>query len=92
MPQVIIYKQDSGAIAVIHPAPEALAVFGLAAIAAKDVPAGKPYKIMEQADVPADRAARAAWVVDDAELTDGVGDEASEFPVIEDPQEPEEPA
>ena len=30
-------------------------------IAAKDVPAGKPFKIVEAADIPADRTFRDAW-------------------------------
>lgn len=30
-------------------------------VAAKDVPAGKPYKIIDAADVPTDRTFRNAW-------------------------------
>lgn len=33
----------------------------LAWIAAKDVPAGKPFKIVDVADVPTDRTFRTAW-------------------------------
>lgn len=33
----------------------------LAWIAAKDVPAGKPFKIVDVADIPTDRTFRAAW-------------------------------
>lgn len=57
----IIYKQDDGSVAVIIPTPEALALYGIEAIAAKDVPAGKPFKIVDVADVPADRLFRDAW-------------------------------
>lgn len=71
--QVIIYKQDNGVLAIVRPTEEALALYGISAIAKKDVPAGKPYKIVNAADVPADRAARDAWRMQDAELTDGVG-------------------
>ena len=41
-------------------------------IAAKDVPAGKPYKIVDVADIPTDRTFRNAW---EADMTnpDGVG-------------------
>jgi hypothetical protein len=42
-------------------------------IAAKDVPTGLPYKIVDVADIPTDRSQRAAWIVDEADLTDGVG-------------------
>lgn len=73
MSQVIIYKQDNGVAAVIYPTPEAVALFGIEAIALKDVPAGKPFAIIDDADIPADRSQRMAWTVDDADLTDGVG-------------------
>lgn len=42
-------------------------------IALKDVPTGKPFKIVDVADIPADRSDRNAWSVDPALLTDGVG-------------------
>jgi hypothetical protein len=43
MNQVIIYKQDNGVVAIIRPTEEAIALYGIKAIAEKDVPAGKPY-------------------------------------------------
>lgn len=70
---VIIYKQDNGVVAIIRPTGEALALHGIEAIAQKDVPAGKPYKIIDAADVPTDRTQRNSWTVDDTDLTDGVG-------------------
>lgn len=73
MTQLIIYKQDNGTVAIIRPTPEALADYGIQAIAQKDVPAGKPYKIIDAALVPADRSQRDSWTVDDADLTDGIG-------------------
>lgn len=79
MNQVIVYKNDEGGVSVIIPTPEALALYGIEAIAAKDVPAGKPYKIVSAEDIPADRTQRKLWVVDEADLTDGVGGESSEF-------------
>ena len=78
--QVIIYKQDNGVLAVIQPTVEALELYGIEAIAAKDVPAGKPYKIEDASEIPTDRSQRNAWTVDDAELTDGVGAEYDTFP------------
>lgn len=36
----------------------------LAWIAAKDVPAGKPYRIVDVSDIPTDRTFRAAWEAD----------------------------
>jgi hypothetical protein len=77
----IIFNQDNGVVAVIIPSPEALEQHGIEAIAIKDVPAGKPFKIMDAADIPSDRSERDAWTVDEADLTDGVGGESSEFEV-----------
>jgi hypothetical protein len=43
------------------------------------VPAGKPYKIIDAAELPADRSARNAWTVDEADLTDGIGADTNSF-------------
>jgi hypothetical protein len=79
MTQVIIYNQDNGVVAVIIPTAEALEQHGIQAIAIKDVPAGKPFKIVNAADIPSDRSERDAWTVDEADLTDGIGGESNEF-------------
>ena len=83
MNQVIIYKQDSSVVAIIQPTEEALALYGIEAIAAKDVPAGKPYKIVDASEIPTDRSQRNAWTVDDADLTDGVGADYNTFPEVQ---------
>ena len=59
----IIYPTDEGGVAVLIPAPEWLAQPGntLEALAAKDVPAGKPWRIVDATDIPTDRTFRAAW-------------------------------
>lgn len=75
----IIYQTDEGGVAVIVPTPEALSLYGLEAIALKDVPAGKPFKIVDASDIPSDRTFRSAWEVDPADLTDGVGSESNSF-------------
>ena len=80
MNPVILYKQDNGVVAIIRPTEEALALYGIEAIAQKDVPAGKPYKIVDASEIPTDRTQRSAWTVDDADLTDGVGAESNTFP------------
>nr|DAH84857.1 MAG TPA: hypothetical protein [Caudoviricetes sp.] len=80
MADIIIYKQPSGLLAVIHPAPEAVAFYGVEAIAKKDVPAGLPYKIIDANDLPSERSQRQIWTVDDADLTDGVGADWDVFP------------
>lgn len=55
----IIYPTDDGGVAVIVPSPECSLT--IQEIAAKDVPAGKPFKIINTTDVPTDRTFRAAW-------------------------------
>ena len=52
----VIYPTDEGGCAVIVPAPGATQEQVLQA-----VPAGKAYKIVDVADVPADRTFRNAW-------------------------------
>ena len=55
----IIYPTDDGGVAVIIPAAEC--GLSIEEIAAKDVPAGKPYKIVDVSDIPEDRTFRNAW-------------------------------
>lgn len=54
----IIYASDDGGVCVIVPADCGLTI---EQIAAKDVPAGKAYKIVDAADIPTDRTFRNAW-------------------------------
>jgi len=61
MNQRIIYPTDDGGVAIIIPAPEYLETHTIEELAAKDVPAGKPYQIVDVADIPTDRTFRAAW-------------------------------
>jgi hypothetical protein len=66
MTQRIIYKEPDGTVGIIIPTDEALAGYTIEQIAAKDVPAGLPYKIVDVADIPADRSARDLWDVDES--------------------------
>ena len=59
MNQRIIYPTDEGGVSVIIPAPEC--GLSIEQIAAKDVPAGKPYKIVDLSEIPTDRVFRSAW-------------------------------
>ena len=59
MNQRIIYPNDNGGVSIIVPASEC--GLTIEQIAAKDVPAGKPYKIVDVADIPSDRTFRNAW-------------------------------
>jgi hypothetical protein len=58
MNQRIIYPTDEGGVAIIVPADCGLTI---EEIAAKDVPAGKPFKIVDVSDIPTDRTFRGAW-------------------------------
>ena len=78
MTQCIIYNQDNGIPAVVMPTQEALASHNIMEIAIKDVPAGKPFKIIDASDLPQD-IPQEAWTVSVLELTDGVGGESNEF-------------
>jgi len=59
MNQRIIYPTDDGGVAVIIPAAEC--GLSIEEIAAKDVPAGKTFKIVDVSDIPVDRTFRNAW-------------------------------
>jgi len=60
----IIYPTDDGGVAIIVPAAEC--GLTIEEIAAKDVPAGKDFKIIDVEDVPTDRTFRNAWEYSDA--------------------------
>ena len=57
----IIYPTDDGGVAVIIPAPEFLETHTIEELAAKDVPDGKAYQIIDESDVPSNRTFRNAW-------------------------------
>ena len=74
----ILFKQDDGTVAIIVPVlteinPDTDKPYTIEEIAAKDVPTGYKYKIVEDSDVPTDRSFRNAWTVDENDLTDGTG-------------------
>lgn len=58
MDKRIIFPNDEGGVSIIVPADCGLTI---EEIAAKDVPQGKPYKIVDVADIPTDRTFRNAW-------------------------------
>lgn len=57
--KLIIYPNDDGGVSILTPAPEC--GLTIEEIAAKDVPTGKPFKIVDGADIPIDRTFRNAW-------------------------------
>lgn len=83
--QVIIYKNDNGGVSIIYPYKPVVEEYGIYAIANKDVPANKPYKIYQINELPndgtfnelgypnIDQKAISEWQLNEADLTDGVG-------------------
>ena len=55
----IIFPNDEGGVSIMIPSDNC----GLSVeeIARKDVPTGKPYQIVDVADIPSDRSFRNAW-------------------------------
>ena len=58
MDKRIVYTNDDGTLAIIVPADCGLTI---EEIAAKDVPAGKEYHIVDKSEIPTDRTFRNAW-------------------------------
>jgi len=56
----ILYPNPDGGIAVIHPSLK----FPFEDVCQKDVPAGVPYLIVSEDDIPSDRTFRGAWEAD----------------------------
>lgn len=53
----ILFPNDDGGVSIIIPAESVDA-------AMKDIPSGKPYLIVDAADIPTDREFRGAWTAD----------------------------
>ena len=62
----IIYTTDEGTVAVLIPTDEC--GLSIEEIAAKDVPEGKEYKIVDVSTISSDRSFRNAWILD-SEIT-----------------------
>jgi len=57
----IIYKTESGGVAVIVPSPTYLQDHTIEELAAKDIPEGAEYEIVDTDTIPSDRTFRNAW-------------------------------
>lgn len=55
----IIYPNTDGGVSIVVPAPDC--GLTIEEIAAKDVPAGVSYRIVDVSDIPSDRTFRNAW-------------------------------
>ena len=59
----IIYTQENGVIAVVHPTPQSLEEMTINEIAQRVVPVGiSTYSIVEDSVIPTDRSFRNSWV------------------------------
>ena len=79
MNQYIVYKDNDGSLSVVIPVQEYVTKYGINRIAEKDVPEGRPYKIVSASDLPSDLDFFEAWDIDDALLTDGIGSSSTIF-------------
>ena len=79
MDQVIVFNQENGVPCILIPTQEALENHSIEDIAKKDVPSGKPFKIINASDLPSEEYPQESWSIDDSDLTDGFGSESSEF-------------
>lgn len=61
----IIYPNDEGGVSIIIPTPEYMETHTFEELAAKTVPSGKPYQIVDVADIPSDRTFRNAWTYEE---------------------------
>jgi len=61
----IIYLNDDGGVSILIPSTEYLQTHTIEELAAKDVPAGKPYQIVNVEDIPSDRTFRNAWTYEE---------------------------
>jgi hypothetical protein len=61
MNKIITYPQENGVVAIIIPTPEFLETNSIEDVAAKDVPEGLPFKIIDESEIPTDWAFRDAW-------------------------------
>ena len=59
----IIYKKDDGGVGILIPAEKCNLTIDQ--IAAKDVPSGKPFTIVNLSEIPTDRTYRNAWTYED---------------------------
>lgn len=64
--QRILYQNPDGSVAVLIPAPDC--GLTIEEIAAKDVPQGLAWQIVEDTDLPTDRTFRNAWTLQDGLL------------------------
>ena len=77
----IIFENKDKSVGILIPSQECVDLFGIEAIAKKDVPEGLPFWIVEDDFIPQDRTFRGAWEIDreTMEESHGYGHESYTF-------------
>lgn len=92
MSQRVAFYNDNGGVSVLIPTEECLKLHSIEEIAAKDVPAGINFWIVDEEQIPQDRNERDLLNLEDFGEPTGVGGELSEFIIqIQDFEIPEPP-
>ena len=60
----IIYENQDKSVGILIPTQECIDLFGIEAIAKKDVPQDLPFWIVDTETIPTDRTFRGAWEID----------------------------
>lgn len=71
MAERVVYQNGTGGIEILIPVNTAMPIDRLARML---VPAGQPFAIVDESEIPTDRTLRDEWTVDPAELVDGIGE------------------
>ena len=76
----IIFENQDKSVGILIPSQEWIDLFGIEAIANKDVPQGLPFWIVEDSFIPSDRTFRGAWEIDESMgEPNGYGHEGNTF-------------
>ena len=62
----IIFENKDKSVGILIPTKECIDLFGIEAIAKKDVPEGLPFWIVNNDFIPQDRTFRGAWEIDES--------------------------
>ena len=62
----IIFENQDKSVGILIPTQECVDLFGIEAIAKKDVPEGLPFWIIDTETIPTDRTFRGAWEIDES--------------------------
>jgi len=78
--KVVLFKNQDSSLSVLTPTQEALRFATIEQIAMKDIPAGRPYWIVDVNSLPADIPIEAITIDEREYLPHGYGGDSNEFP------------